>query len=204
MMADPGPKAGTEGKAGKKDAKRSAKKPAAPTLKTIYLLRHAKSSWKDLSLDDFDRPLAKRGRRAGKLMAEHLRRHGLRPHMVLCSAARRTRDTLALIEGALGGGVATHVERDLYEADAGDLLRRLQTLDPSVPSVMMIGHNPGLEILATALAGRGDGAAHQRMTDKYPTGALAVLTCETGDWAALAPGSCRLEGFVSPRDLESA
>ena len=199
----PNRRAGTEGKPHRKSAKKSAKRPAAtPAMRTIYLLRHAKSSWTDLSLDDIDRPLAKRGRRAGKLMAGYLRRRGWRPDVVLCSAARRTRDTLALLQEGFDGDVAMHVDRQLYEADAPALLHRLQCLDPAVSSVMMIGHNPGLEMLAAALAGRGDEAAIQRMTTKYPTGALAVLTCEIGAWTDLSTGGCRLEVFVSPRDLE--
>ena len=171
-------------------------------MKVLYLLRHAKSSWKDPALDDFDRPLNKRGKQAGKLMGKHLNRDGVRPHLILCSAAERARMTLGLVAGELGGEIPTEIEDDLYMAGPEEMVRRLAHVDDSVASVMMIGHNPGIEHLAVILTGDGDGVSWQRMNEKYPTAALAVLTFDISTWRRIEPGSGTLTAFVCPRDLE--
>jgi phosphohistidine phosphatase len=168
--------------------------------RALYLLRHAKSSWDDSDLDDHDRPLAPRGARAAAKMARHLRSEGIQPALVLCSSARRARETLDLISPALGDA-AVWMEPELYGADAGDLLRRLRRLPSAVPSAMLIGHAPGLQVLALRLAGGGDVAALARLRAKMPTAALATLVLPPTDWARLDPGSAKLAGFVVPRDL---
>jgi len=96
-------------------------------MKRIYLLRHAKSSWKDTSLPDHDRPLTGRGRRTAKAIARHVRENDIEPELVLCSTARRARETLDRIEPALGGA-AVEVEPDLYAASATALLQRLRSV----------------------------------------------------------------------------
>lgn len=151
-------------------------------MKRLYLLRHAKSSWDDESLPDHDRPLSGRGRRAADAIGRHLRDEGIAPELVLCSSAARTRETLARI------GLDGEIERALYGAGASELLARLRELPPSVESVLMIGHNPGMHDLALALTGEP--------SDKYPTGALATI--ELDDWTAR---SGRLIAFVRPREL---
>ena len=118
---------------------------------------------------------------------------------MLCSSARRTQETLELITPALGPTAVVLVERGLYGASAGELLGRVHDVS-AVPfrSVMVIGHNPGLEDLAATLAGTGD--ALDRMAMKFPTAALAVLTVPTA-WRDLAPGAATLTAYVVPRDL---
>lgn len=171
-------------------------------MRRLYLLRHAKSSWDDNGLDDFERPLSSRGRKAARAVAKYLQQHKIRPALVLCSAAARTRATYDLIEPGLAG-VPASIEAGLYEADRGDLLARLHQLDNHLGSVLLIGHNPGLERLAVFLAGpHGDPAALEHMADKFPTGALAVLETEAAHWAELDGGSCRLTAFIRPRDLD--
>ncbi len=171
-------------------------------MRRLYLLRHAKSSWDDPALDDYDRPLNGRGRAAARLMAAHLRAARLRPDLVLCSGARRTRQTLDSLEAVLDG-VPAVIEPELYEADRTGLLARLRRLDDRFASVLVIGHNPGLERLAEALAGgQGDGQALARLAAKFPTGALAVLDGEIDRWAELDHGTCRLAAFVRPKDLD--
>jgi phosphohistidine phosphatase len=167
-------------------------------VKRLYLLRHAKSSWKDATLADHDRPLAGRGRRAATAIGRRMRAEGVEPQLVLCSTARRARETLARIEPALGRG-AVKVERQLYGAGAEDLLARLRRLPDDVESVLVIGHNPGLEELARDLAGSGSDA----LGAKYPTGALATLELAVESWRALDRGGGELIGFVRPRDLEN-
>jgi phosphohistidine phosphatase len=163
----------------------------------LYLLRHAKSSWKDPALADHDRPLAGRGRRAATAIAEHMARHAIVPELVLCSTALRTRQTYERLEAALAGATVSY-ERRLYAASAGDLLERLRTVPDQVNGVLLIGHNPGIEALALQLA--QPSPARDDIHAKFPTGALATLELER--WSELEPGSATLIAYVRPRDLE--
>jgi phosphohistidine phosphatase len=118
-------------------------------MRRLYLLRHAKSSWEDAGLADHDRPLAPRGRRAAKAIGRYLRDSGIEPQLVLCSSARRAQETLER------AGLAGRVEPELYGASADALLARLRHISPEVRSVMLIGHNPGVQQLALLLARPG-------------------------------------------------
>jgi phosphohistidine phosphatase len=164
--------------------------------KHLYLLRHAKSSWDDPGLADHDRPLAPRGRRAGELLAAHARRSQIAPQLVLCSSSTRTRQTLALLE--LAGEPVVLYERGLYAASEIALLERLRSVRDDVASVMLIGHNSGIEQLALLVASGGPRIATLR--EKFPTGALATLAFH-GGWRELGPGVAELEDFVVPREL---
>jgi phosphohistidine phosphatase len=161
--------------------------------KRLLLLRHAKSSWDDPSLADHDRPLAERGRRAAQLIGAYLRSEEIAASLVLCSSARRTRETLELVDPP--GEV--RIEQDLYGASADQLLARVRQLPETIDSVMLVGHNPGTHDLAVRLADDDGGLAAQ----KFPTGALATLTF-TGPWRALRAGGAELSGFVKPRELD--
>jgi phosphohistidine phosphatase len=160
----------------------------------LYLLRHAKSSWDDAGLADHDRPLAKRGRRATKAIARHMSEHDIAPELVLCSTARRTRETFERIAPALGTPAVSY-EDELYGAGDSELLERLRKVPDDVSSVMLIGHNPGIEDLASALVGRA-------VASKFPTAALATLEL-AGRWREAAPGRAELIDFVVPRDLDA-
>jgi phosphohistidine phosphatase len=168
-------------------------------MKRLYLLRHAKSSWEDRGLEDHDRPLSPRGRRTTKLVAKYLGRERIAPALVLCSPARRTRETLDGIVAALGDDVSVRVEPELYGASDRVLLERLRAIPDAVPSAMLIGHNPAIQALALSLASSGGELAS--VERKYPTGALATLTFG-GSWRELE--TAELVGFVRPRDLEHA
>jgi phosphohistidine phosphatase len=166
----------------------------------VYLLRHAKSSWDEPSLADHDRPLAKRGRKATKLLRGHLDEAGIEPDLVLCSSATRAVETLEGIRSGLGDA-RVEIESGLYRAGSDALLRRLQALSEDVGEVMLIGHNPAIEGLADELAGEGgDADARGRMETKYPTGGLAILAFG-GRWAELDWEGAQLESFVVPREL---
>ena len=167
-------------------------------MKRLFLLRHAKSSWDDPELDDHERPLAPRGRRAAKLLAGYLSRERVAPALVLCSAARRTRETLERIAPALGEDVRVEIERELYAASERRLLERLRSVGEDVDSVMLIGHNPGVEQLALLLAGSGQKLDAVRR--KYPTAALATLEF-SGPWRELGPSGAELTDFVTPKQL---
>lgn len=170
-------------------------------MKTLFLLRHAKSSWKDPSLEDFDRPLKGRGRKACKLVRAYLESHGFKPDIILCSAARRARETLSGISGKQPPPAPALFEESLYHASPITMLQRLRGLDDGIASAMIIGHNPGLEDLAYALTGSGDVAALETMERKFPTAALAVLSSPIGAWRELGPGGSSLDTFIQPKDL---
>ena len=166
-------------------------------MHSLYLLRHAKSSWDDPTLADHDRPLAARGRRDAKLIARHLRGAGVDPELVLCSSAARTRETLELLRPALAGATVM-VEEELYGASSDDLLARLRLVPNTVGSVLLIGHNPGLHELALSLASGGDEL--ERLEVKVPTAALATIALAT-TWSRLAPAGATLEAYVVPKQL---
>jgi phosphohistidine phosphatase len=166
-------------------------------MPVLYILRHAKSSWDDPALADADRPLAPRGRKAARRLGRHLSDEGIRPALVLCSPAVRARETLAGIGAALAG-VETRVEPDLYRASASDLIERLRAVPDSVPSVIVIGHNPALQTLIVRLA--RPGPLRDRADAKLPTGAFATLELD-GGWNVLADGGAKLAELVLPREL---
>lgn len=168
--------------------------------RTLYLLRHAKSSWADPELVDRDRPLALRGRRACELVAEYLRRHEITPAIVLCSSSTRTRETFERISAGFARPVEALIEDGLDGATAAELLTRLRNVDRAVASVMLVGHQPAIQELAVSLVE----AEPQRraLKEKFPTGALATLTLASR-WAALESGTATLTGFVKPRELKA-
>ena len=166
----------------------------------LILLRHAKSSWKDDSLPDDQRPLARRGRRAVAQLAQHLHETDPGVDLVLCSPARRTRQTWDGVRTGLSGQPEVRYLPEVYEATAGELLQVLNDVDSRYRTVLLIGHNPGMADLLEALVGTGEEAALGRLREGFPTGAVATLSFDAG-WADLHRHTARLDGFVRPRDL---
>ena len=160
------------------------------------LLRHAKSDWPDVS--DHARPLAKRGRRDAPAVGRWLREHGYLPDVVVCSTARRTRQTWELIAPELGGSPSVTFEPRAYDASALTLLYLAQELPGRYRTALLIGHNPAISELANSLAGPPAEDGPPRLS--FPTAAVAVLEF-TGDWPALTPAHARLEDFTAPADL---
>lgn len=169
-------------------------------MKQLYLLRHAKSSWDDATLADFERPLAARGRRAGAALREAVGRHGIAPALILCSAARRAQETLQTMAPAFSHDYVMAIEKRLYLASAAKLLERLRRIEDDIPSVMLIGHNPGLQRLALLLAGGGAQEALARLEAKFPTAALAELAFSGDHWRDLAAGKAEFVRLITPRD----
>ena len=163
-------------------------------MRLVYLLRHAKSSWES-GLPDQERPLAKRGRRAAKAIGRHVREAGVEPELVLCSTARRARETLERVEPALGSP-DVRIEPRLYEAGSDELLDCLRAVADHVGSVMLIGHNPGLQQLALDLA--RPTADVSELAAKYPTAALVTLALPARSWRLIEPATAELVGFVRP------
>ena len=163
-------------------------------MKRLHLLRHAKSSWDDPELVDHERPLAPRGERGSLRIAEHTRREGIAPELVLCSTALRARQTLAALLPVLEGDVEIRLEDGLYGAGVDQIVARLRDVDEAVGSVLVVGHNPTLHALALGLTRRDD------TLERFPTGALASMTFGV-PWSELDEGFAELESFVVPREL---
>lgn len=169
------------------------------THHTLLLLRHAKSSWDDANLDDFDRPLADRGRKAAPRMAAEMAARGWRPDAALVSSSLRTRQTWELAAGALGPDIAATFSDAIYEAPAERILENIRLTPDSISVLLVIGHNPGFENLARLLASSdNDPVAVAHLKRKFPTAAVARLTFE-GAWRDL--GQARLTDFLTPKQL---
>jgi phosphohistidine phosphatase len=170
-------------------------------MKRLLLLRHAKSSWDDPALADFDRPLAPRGRKAAERMGRELAARNWLPQLALVSSAARTRETWGLVAAALSGSVSTDFPDALYDATAENILSEIQRTPKAVKTLLVLGHNPGLEDLARRLAGdNSEAKALQRLREKFPTAALARFDFD-GKWAGLGFGGARLTHFLRPKDL---
>lgn len=172
----------------------------------LHIFRHAKSSWADPGMRDFDRPLASRGIKAAPRMGEFMRDAGIAPDFVLCSTSRRTRETLGLVLPYLSGETRILMEDTLYEArDADVLMDRLRRLPTTARRAMVIGHNPIMQDLALTLSLDASRPAElEAIQDKFPTAALASIDMGATPWAALKEGSGKLTDFTVPRLLDQA
>jgi phosphohistidine phosphatase len=169
--------------------------------RTLVLFRHAKSAWPD-GVPDHERPLAPRGQRDAPVMGRWLRDAGCMPDRVVCSTARRARETWQLAQTGLAAAPPVTFDRGVYEASAAGLLALIRRTPAAVGTLLVIGHNPAIEELALMLAappGAGPDDALQRMRVKFPTAAIAVLEAG-GTWHALTRGRAHLAAFVTPRD----
>jgi phosphohistidine phosphatase len=175
-------------------------------MKTLYLLRHAKSSWGDPGLPDHDRRLNARGQAAAEAMGRHLAALKPAPAAILASTARRVAETLEILLPAAGlKKPPVTRDRGLYLAEPPALLGRLRQAPADAESLLMVGHNPGLHDFALRLAGEVTAetqAARDRLREAYPTAALAVIAFPLADsWLEIGWGDGRLESFVTPKDL---
>jgi phosphohistidine phosphatase len=163
---------------------------------TLILTRHAKSDWDDPTLSDNDRTLNARGRHDAPRIGAWLQARGYVPDVALVSSARRTQETWELLSPELGRAVPMTVVPGLSHAEAGDILRQLKAATP--PTVMVIGHNPGIGEFAHRIVDAP--AAHPRFID-YPTCATLVARFGGDDWGAVDWWSGQVVDFVVPRDL---
>lgn len=164
----------------------------------LLVLRHAKSSWRDASLADHDRPLSPRGIRAAAAMRGYFQERKLAPDFVLCSTAVRTHETLRALE--LESAVS--IEADLYHASQDELIERLRDLDDAHRRVLLVGHNTGLELLVRMLAFEAEEQAARRLAKGLKTATLAELALPIASWNELRPGSGRLVRLTRPKDLK--
>lgn len=171
-------------------------------MKTLILLRHAKSSWSEPGLSDHDRPLNKRGRAAAPEMARWLAAQELIPQRTLCSTARRTQETVARMRKAVPALPEPEHVPALYLAEPATMLRLIRTLPNKVGSVMLVAHEPGLSSLAALLDNGSPAPGCARAFAHFPTAAVAVFRVDDG-WAAFTPGGARFTAFAAPRDVAS-
>ncbi len=163
-------------------------------VKTLLLLRHAKSSWDDPGLDDHERPLSKRGRRDAPRMGRLLREEKLVPAVVLCSTAQRARETVEAVSGASGLSGEPRYLPGLYMASPADILTALRAVEPGARTAMVVGHNPGIEELIAVLTGAAE---------HLPTAALAEIALPVKSWKDLRAGvRGKLVHVWRPKDLE--
>ncbi|HEX7856654.1 MAG TPA: histidine phosphatase family protein [Sphingobium sp.] len=173
-------------------------------MKTVTLLRHAKSDWNDSVSRDFDRPLNERGKRAARLMGEWARTQKLRFDAIVASPAVRVTETLDHFLEAYGHSVDTRWDRRIYLASSATLLDVLRDLPDDLGAVLMVGHNPGLEdlVLDTVPDSASD-SLREAVEAKYPTATIAALRFEAEHWTDIARPAT-LTAFTRPRDLDPA
>ncbi|MCA1558081.1 MAG: histidine phosphatase family protein [Acidobacteria bacterium] len=162
-------------------------------MKTLLLLRHAKSSWKDAELRDFERPLNKRGLKAAPLVGKFISKRKIAPDLIISSPAVRAKMTAALL--IQSGELRTQLRYDerIYEADLETLLKVVSQIDEAADTVLMVGHNPGFQELLKALTNE---------EHEFPTAALAQISLKTDKWSAVGQKSGRLKWLVTPKELE--
>jgi phosphohistidine phosphatase len=173
-------------------------------MRHLLLLRHAKAVLGDHGMADIDRPLAERGEKAAKLMGRWLADHDLAPDLVLCSPARRTRQTWEIASLELAP-VETRFLDELYDfGDGAALLKAIRRHGGEAKRLLLVIHNPATQNLALSLAGSGEKALISDMAEKYPTAGLAVFTLAGEGWSKTAEGAGRLDHFIRPRMLPGA
>jgi phosphohistidine phosphatase len=165
--------------------------------RTLVLVRHGKSSW-DYDVDDHERPLSGRGRRDAEALGRLLSQRSLRPDLVLCSDATRTKQTWESAKA--GGATASEIQylRDIYHAWVPELLAMLRDVPDEIHTVLVLGHAPGIPDLVEHLCVRTDSPDWTQMDNKFPTSALAVVNVP-GPWAELGKGRAELASFIVPR-----
>lgn len=169
-------------------------------MKTLTLLRHAKSDWTDTVQRDFDRPLNGKGKRAAALMGTHLR--GSIFDHVVASPAVRVVETIEEVQRGYGRTLAPAWDRRIYLASAVTLLDLVREMPGTANDVLLVGHNPGLEDLVLLLVPESGGGLRDAVEAKYPTASVARLTFAVDGWDAVAAGGATLDRFVRPRDLD--
>ena len=161
-------------------------------MRILYLLRHAKSSWSEESLRDFDRPLKRRGREAAEQVGKRLALEKLSEPLVICSPAVRTGETAEIVLQSAKLDVEQRFDERIYEASLRDLVQVVSEIPNEKQVAILIGHNPGMEELFTFLTGE---------SRRMPTCALAKIQLEIESWKDLRAGEASLEWFITPKEL---
>jgi phosphohistidine phosphatase len=170
-------------------------------MKSLTLLRHAKSGWDDPVSRDFDRPLNPRGRKAARIVGEAMKAQGLAFDLVLASPAQRVVETLEEVSAGYGA-IRPQFDQRLYLASTATLIEIVRATPEPVERLLLVGHNPGLEELALCLSRRDDGELRGEVEVKYPTGTVAEIALPVERWAEVKEGAGSLVRFIRPRDLD--
>jgi phosphohistidine phosphatase len=168
---------------------------------TLSLLRHAKSSWDNPGLQDFDRPLNDRGREAAPRMGSFMAKNGIVPELVICSPSVRTRQTLELVLPHLSPSPNVVYDDTVYHGSAATMLKRIRAVEANTGHIMIVAHDPGVRSLAMDLAGSGDPELLQALAAKFPTTGLAVIDFDAQAWSKVRRGAGRLRIFMTPKRL---
>ena len=161
-------------------------------MKTLLLLRHAKSSWDHPSMRDFDRPLADRGKRDAPRIGRALKERGPLPELIISSPAARARETVEAVIKSAGLTAPLRFDESIYDASLAELMRLVRGLPDNISCALMVGHNPGFEGLVNRLTG-----ASERM----PTAALASIEFQVDHWQDVEDGQGKLLSVLIPRQL---
>lgn len=173
-------------------------------MKTVLLLRHAKSDWSHKGLSDKERPLAKRGIKAAPKMGKYIAKHNLVPDLIVCSPARRAQQTCELAVSKMNALPRIVTNDALYDfSGEGAYLDAIRSAPDSASTVMLVGHNPTIYYLAQMLAGAGDLNLRADMTAKFPTAALAVIDFHVERWKNIEPSTGVLADYIKPREIDS-
>lgn len=159
-------------------------------MKTLFVLRHAKSSWEDAALADFERPLNERGRRTAPFMGELMLGNGFQPSVILSSPAVRAKQTALLVTASARFDAEIQFEDRIYEASPQGLRQVVSEIDDNHASAMIVGHNPGIEGFIRFLTGQ---------LQPMPTAALAVINLEIDNWNAVNNGCGMLQTIYRPK-----
>jgi len=173
-------------------------------MKTLTLLRHAKSGWDDPVARDFDRPLNRRGEKAARVIGEYMKREDLSFDHVIASPAVRVIETIDHVADGYGKRIEPIWERRVYLASSATLMDVLREVSDDAVSVLMIGHNPGMEDLVLDLVPEAKAEPlRDAVYEKFPTAALAEIAIDTPSWVEMDRGLGTLIRFIRPRDLDA-
>ncbi len=170
---------------------------------TLSIVRHAKSSWGDASLRDIDRPLNERGKRQAQRLGSWLEDNAIAPDLIICSAAKRARQTLKKLQGNWQSDAELIVENRLYLASPSTIISLLADHGDAHAHIMIIGHNPGLHMLAHMLANTGDKEDLALLGEKYPTGTFTSISSKATKWKKIGKSSGKLIYLATPKQLAS-
>jgi phosphohistidine phosphatase len=173
-------------------------------MRRLLLLRHAKAERSQPEGRDHDRILSKRGRNDAAAVGGYLVRHKLVPDRALVSTSARTRETWDLVAKAFVKAPKAEFGGRIYEAPPEAILNTIRETGTAGNTLIVVGHNPGIQQLAAMLIASGDVEARQRLLEDFPTSAFALISFATESWDHLRPMGGRLEHFVTPNMLEPA
>jgi phosphohistidine phosphatase len=166
------------------------------------MLRHAKSSWDDPNLNDFNRPLNERGWKAARRIGRELGHRRMTFDLVLASTATRVRETIEGVQENHEFAAPVRFEPLIYLATAATLLSLVRDLPETVEAPLLVGHNPGLAQLLMEMTSDDSGGLRRRIAGNFPTGALAVVELPADEWAGVAPGSGAIVELILPKELD--